>query len=453
MKKLLFGFAILLTGLNSCTVYTPAQQTTYKETPPNDVSYQQFYDDLSPYGQWIDYPGYGYVWAPSGIRGFKPYASNGYWVYADIGWTWVSGYKWGWAPFHYGRWFFDSMYGWVWVPGNEWAPAWVNWRSGSDYYGWSPMAPEMRTGYSNYGYTQPAKSWCFVPQQYVTSRNVNNYYVNESNNITIINHTTVINTVDHSRTNVYTGPNATRRMYDGGPDPREVERVSRTTVNPVVTRESNRPTSEPLNNGQLNLFRPRVNETPSTTTQRSAPARVAPFHGNAPQPITGNNNNTDNRNNRMGGNGNGSTPEPVNRGNEDPNRHNNNGNGQPVNNNPSPAGQQRENRHNENTETVITPVDNRNPQQQHSTVPQQPVNNHPANPGQLPAPQPATHPQPVRTPIMKPVTPPANNPNMSHPQQGKPASAQVVRPTSARPGSDTKKEEHQTQQQPAERHQ
>ena len=26
-----------------------------------EVSYQTFYDELSPYGRWIDYPGQGYV--------------------------------------------------------------------------------------------------------------------------------------------------------------------------------------------------------------------------------------------------------------------------------------------------------------------------------------------------------------------------------------------------------
>jgi hypothetical protein len=99
-----------------------------------DVSYQTFYDNLSPYGQWIDYPNYGYVWSPSVGADFKPYATNGHWVYTDMGWTWASDYNWGWATFHYGRWFYDNSYGWLWVPGYDWAPAWVSWRSSNDYY-------------------------------------------------------------------------------------------------------------------------------------------------------------------------------------------------------------------------------------------------------------------------------------------------------------------------------
>src|ERR1700730_9286260 len=68
-----------------------------------NVSYQTFYDELSPYGHWIDYPQYGYVWEPNAGPDFRPYNSNGHWVWTDdYEWMWVSDYNWGWAPFHYG---------------------------------------------------------------------------------------------------------------------------------------------------------------------------------------------------------------------------------------------------------------------------------------------------------------------------------------------------------------
>ena len=92
------------------------------------VSFQVFYDDLSPYGTWVESPDYGYVWIPDAGPGFTPYATNGYWVYTNMGWTWVSNYPWGWAPFHYGRWYTDPYYGPIWVPDNEWGPGWVTWR-------------------------------------------------------------------------------------------------------------------------------------------------------------------------------------------------------------------------------------------------------------------------------------------------------------------------------------
>ena len=94
-----------------------------------EVSYQDFYDELSPYGHWVDYPGQGYVWVPDAGADFRPYSTNGHWVWSDnYEWVWVSDYDWGWAPFHYGRWDNDPTYGWYWVPGYEWSPAWVAWR-------------------------------------------------------------------------------------------------------------------------------------------------------------------------------------------------------------------------------------------------------------------------------------------------------------------------------------
>ena len=66
-----------------------------------EVSYQTFYDELSPHGRWIDYPQYGYVWVPNAGPSFRPYSTNGHWVWTDgYQWMWVSNYSWGWAPFH-----------------------------------------------------------------------------------------------------------------------------------------------------------------------------------------------------------------------------------------------------------------------------------------------------------------------------------------------------------------
>ena len=36
------------------------------------ISTQVFYDQLSPYGQWIDNPNYGYVWIPDVGQDFSP---------------------------------------------------------------------------------------------------------------------------------------------------------------------------------------------------------------------------------------------------------------------------------------------------------------------------------------------------------------------------------------------
>ncbi len=116
--KSLIKFLALLIALN----LTPAILTNHASAQQGGVSFGVFYNELSPYGQWVDYPNYGYVWIPSTGPDFAPYSSNGHWIFTNYGWTWVSDYSWGWAPFHYGRWDYDDFYGWFWVPDNEWGP-------------------------------------------------------------------------------------------------------------------------------------------------------------------------------------------------------------------------------------------------------------------------------------------------------------------------------------------
>ena len=229
------------------------------------VSFQVFYDDLSPYGTWVNSPDYGYVWMPNVAPGFTPYATNGYWVITDEGWTWVSNYSWGWAPFHYGRWYNDPSHGFMWVPDNEWGPGWVTWRRSSDYYGWAPIGPgvSINVAYSN-GYNVPNSQWTFVRNRDFGRTNINNYYVKSSNNVTIINNSTVINNkrIDKSR-------NVT---YNSGPDRAEVEKRAGKTFTPVAIKESSKP-GQNLSKNQLQIYRPQVQKNVATG-KKPAPSKV-----------------------------------------------------------------------------------------------------------------------------------------------------------------------------------
>ncbi|MGD1020119.1 MAG: DUF6600 domain-containing protein [Verrucomicrobiia bacterium] len=108
--------------------------------PEPTVNFDYFQQQLSPYGSWINVPGYGQCWQPYGLPyGWRPYYDNGYWVYTDAGLYWQSSYAWGAIPFHYGRWAYVGGYGWIWAPAYEYAPAWVFWRHSGDYVGWAPL--------------------------------------------------------------------------------------------------------------------------------------------------------------------------------------------------------------------------------------------------------------------------------------------------------------------------
>jgi hypothetical protein len=99
------------------------------------------WDDLDAYGDWGDFPGYGYGWAPYEPFGWSPYGLGMWSWYPGWGYTWISGEPWGWLPFHYGWWNFDPTMGWFWMPGSfgMWSPALVNWYSGPGWVGWGPM--------------------------------------------------------------------------------------------------------------------------------------------------------------------------------------------------------------------------------------------------------------------------------------------------------------------------
>jgi hypothetical protein len=223
------------------------------------VSFQTFYDELSPYGTWIYYPQYGYVWQPANTYyGFHPYRSGGHWVWSEeYGWLWYSDYEWGWAPFHYGRWFYDSYYGWLWVPDYEWAPAWVVWRSGGGYYGWAPMSPGISIGLYFGGYYVPNNYWCFTPYRYINSPYVSRYYINVQQNTTIINNTTVINR--YTRTN---------NVFVTGPARTQAESYIGSRIQPVSIRESGKPGRMRERKNELTLYRPQI--------QRERTGKVAP---------------------------------------------------------------------------------------------------------------------------------------------------------------------------------
>jgi hypothetical protein len=181
------------------------------------VTLQTFYDQLAPYGQWVNYPNYGYVFIPSVAPGFTPYSTNGHWVYNDAyGWTWASDYAWGWATFHYGRWNYDAAYGWFWIPDLNWGPAWVAWRNCQGYYGWAPLpfGVSINVGFGG-GYNIAAEHWCFVPQEHLCELNLGAFFIPREHNYAFIQHSTIIDRMDYD--------NGHRFGYFKGPDRVEVE--------------------------------------------------------------------------------------------------------------------------------------------------------------------------------------------------------------------------------------
>ena len=217
------------------------------------VSFDLFYDELSPYGNWMSHPQYGSVWSPFVDRDFQPYATDGRWVVTEFGNTWVSDYDWGWAPFHYGRWFFDDFRGWLWVPDYEWGPAWVSWRSGGDYYGWTPLGPGIGV---NVIVNVPFHRWFFVPRTYLYRPRIFGFCVPRNRVVRVYNQTTVIN-------NFYQVNN---RTYVYGPPRQEVERYSRQPA-PVYQANELRSNRNVRSSEQSGIARSRAEMAPERSRE------------------------------------------------------------------------------------------------------------------------------------------------------------------------------------------
>jgi hypothetical protein len=399
MKNFYFLLSVSLL-ITSCGPTTVIQSDSYQPAPSQpveDLSYQSFYDQLSPYGSWINYPGYGYVWMPNAGPDFRPYSTNGNWIYTDAGWTWASNYSWGWAPFHYGRWFYEGGYGWMWMPGNEWAPAWVSWRGSGDYYGWAPMGPRVTVDVALNSYSPPSNYWNFVPRQYIGNPVWHNYNVDVSRNVTIINNTTIINN--------YSGTNRSRYAFAPGPDPNEVRRISGNNFAQVQLRTANTP-GERVSGSQYTIYQPRVNATPAARTDAAgrpstpAPAHYETFNNLHPSTQYPNYNQSNNNSRPVNEN----RPETENRSINQPTNNQPSYDNRPVTQNPAYS------QPNNNKPIEQNPGYGQPAGQNHQN--NQAVNGNPANNGRPSAQNPVNN-QPVQT---NPIVNPSANGN-SHPGQ------------------------------------
>ncbi len=232
LRTLTFTFLLAFTagGLTPAILHAQDDASQDSATQDGSPSFDYFYDNLQPYGQWIQVEGYGYCWQPNAGQdpNWQPY-TDGYWAYTDAGWTWVSYEDFGWITYHYGRWTRVEDAGWVWVPDYQWAPAWVSWRqshgdSGPDdssYIGWAPLPPEASfaagVGFSfsvDTDYDIGPRFYSFCRIRDFGSPVLGPVIIDRSRNVVIINNTVNI-------TNITTNNNA---VFVGGPSYRGIAR-------------------------------------------------------------------------------------------------------------------------------------------------------------------------------------------------------------------------------------
>ena len=253
MKKItkpglfLFAMAVLLSGCYSGNMATQTQVS-------GSITYQSFYDNLSPYGTWIDYPEYGDVWNPRVEGEFRPYATNGNWAYSTEGWAWESNYSWGWAPFHYGSWLYDDIYGWLWVPGYDWSPAWVTWGSADNYYCWAPIMPGVNVNMQFQSWRPHSFYWNVCSRDRIYERNLSEMMEPEERRVNIVNHITIINNFNTTRTHNY---------YAKGPEVHEVERYTNRKIEPASFKDARKINEVQLQGNKMKVYRPAI-QNPQT---------------------------------------------------------------------------------------------------------------------------------------------------------------------------------------------
>ena len=228
-----------------------------------EIDVDVFYDRLSPYGRWFWHPRYRQVWAPRGVPvGWRPY-THGRWVYTHDGWLWDSDYPWGWAAFHYGRWLFDDDLGWVWVPGTRWGPAWVAWRYGSGFVGWAPLPPHVDL-YRHDDFDLAPPHWVFVEQRYFLTPRLHPLIVLPARNATIF-----------ARCPHHARPTFVRqRWVNPGMDVHEIERITRTRVDPVKIREVGIASATGFaSDDEVRVYRPAVRNPKKEVAKEAEKAR------------------------------------------------------------------------------------------------------------------------------------------------------------------------------------
>jgi hypothetical protein len=241
----------------------------------NSVSFQNFYDDLSPDGDWIqiskeeiekelkdgEAQSYSsvmntddelyFIWHPTSVgTDWRPY-TNGRWMWTTDGWMWASNYRWGWAVFHYGRWWNSPKYGWVWMPGYVWAPAWVQWKVSENHVGWCPLTPNARwrseTGITtaNYSYRNRNADWVFVDKSnFVNDLSNSNVLPASGNHQLISNSQTVLDIKSQNN-----------RIFCNGPGVNDIEARTGKVMMQRQIRYSNQRGKAMIGNNDVSVYR------------------------------------------------------------------------------------------------------------------------------------------------------------------------------------------------------
>jgi len=211
---------IALTLSAACIIYVPYDEDdrrisrgqVYERDYGKELDQEYFYDYLAPYGTWVSYPAYGYVWVPRHMQhGWRPYTS-GRWVWTDYGWTWVSDFEWGWAPL---------------PPEAEFVPG---------------------TGIRSFDFDFPPQYWVFVNARHFLDERLDRYALPFERNYTIIDFTMMGAGIG------FRGG----RVFNEGIDADRIGRFTHQEVTKYELRDPNRPGVSFIEGEDLFIHKPSI---------------------------------------------------------------------------------------------------------------------------------------------------------------------------------------------------
>jgi len=142
--------------------------------PPPPPPKRDLRDELRRHGEWILVSPYGKLWHPNANetgKDFAPYASGGKWVRTDRGWTFEGPWEWSEVVFTHGRWLWTQDYDWLWSFDEEQGLNFVEWRTGSEFVGWSPIPPVAPRA----GAAPPERRWFYVKARHFAQDEIAKY--------------------------------------------------------------------------------------------------------------------------------------------------------------------------------------------------------------------------------------------------------------------------------------
>lgn len=282
------------------------------------VDYKEFYDQLSPHGQWVEVTpkdlglklktsslenfkrenslfaaltglrdanaaadadlGAFFVWKPSSdmavgvtagspelavgtAAGYTPYA-NGQWVNTDNGWYFQAPTPYEEITSHYGRWTFTPDMGWVWLPGRVWAPAWVDMRENDDFVAWAPFPPG--TYVSGTTVIPPViedDRYVVVQKSNFVEPTIYKYMYLENKNKVMIK--------EMSRTGGLVVQNNT--IVNKGPEVSSIEKAAGKKIETVKIKRVSNPGDVKYTSSEFSVFTPKFTKVKSVEKVKTAP--------------------------------------------------------------------------------------------------------------------------------------------------------------------------------------